>query len=77
VPPSTTAWWLGSATIAVPRGEIFFANEPYLGWKRNLLRWFKRHMVTNRPELLRRIGAKPGSEWDPHAGIANVEKLFA
>ena len=37
---------------------------------------FKQYMVINRLELLRSIGARAGTGWDPLAGIANVEKLF-
>jgi hypothetical protein len=71
-------WHLVKLLHWLPKGvRVICAHMREHQFQPTIWQEFKNYMVTNRPELLRRIGAKPGTGWDPLRGIANVEKLFA
>jgi len=70
-------WHLVKLLHWLPKGvKVTLAHMRERGVKPATWEEFKQHMLANRLELLRRIGGKPGTGWDPARGIANVEKLF-
>jgi D-alanyl-D-alanine carboxypeptidase len=70
-------WHLVKLLHWLPKGvKVTLAHMRERGVKPATWEEFKQYMMANRLELLRRIGGKPGTGWDPARGIANVEKLF-
>jgi hypothetical protein len=70
-------WHLVKLLHWLPKGvKVILAHMQEHGFKTATWEQFRQYVLTNRPELLRRIGGKPGTGWDPARGVANVEKLF-
>jgi hypothetical protein len=70
-------WHLVKLLHWLPKGvKVILAHMQEHGFKPTTWEEFKQYVLVNRPELLRRIGGKPGTGWDPARGVANVEKLF-
>jgi hypothetical protein len=70
-------WHLVKLLHWLPKGvQVTCAHMREHGFKPTTWEEFKQYMIANRLELLRRIGGRPGTGWDPLRGIANVDKLF-
>jgi len=70
-------WHLVKLVHWLPKGvQVTCAHMREHGFKPTTWDEFKQYMLANRLELLRRIGGRTGTGWDPLRGVANVDKLF-
>ncbi len=70
-------WHIVKLLHWLPKGvQVTLTHMRQHGFKPSTWEDFKQYMTANRQELLRLIGGRAGTGWDPLSGIRNVEKLF-